>query len=173
MLNVLAIDIGTNMGLTYRCPHDGLVCETRKLASPKEITEFGKSRLSRRCDPRIKRCFDIVSALHERLVFDVVCIEDVLFASSTYAVQLWSSLRAAVWLACQQRPVPGPYFEAVPVATLKKFATGSGSADKDQMLTAAKRKKLLDDFDGLDDNAVDSLHLFDWANQNLSRMTKA
>lgn len=171
-MNTLALDLGTATGYTYSDPYDGLVCGTWKLASPKEVAAWGKDRLTRRFDPRVSRLFDLVSALHARHKFGVLVFEDVQFASSTYQVQLWASLRAAAWLACNTGN-PRPYFDAVPVATLKKFATGSGSADKDQMLTAAKRKKLLDDFDGLDDNAVDSLHLFDWANQNLSRMTKS
>lgn len=168
MLNALALDLGTRTGYTYFDPHEGLVCSAWKLASPKEIKSWGESRLSRRCDPRIDRLFDLVSTLHSKHLFDVIIFEDVCFASSTYQVQLWSALRAAVWLC----GVPGklPYFEAVPVGTLKKFATGSGSADKSQMLAAAQKQKLLDNFDGLGDDEIDSLHLFFWAQKNLSRI---
>lgn len=170
-MRTLALDLGTNTGYAYNDPHAGLVCGTWKLASPKEVKQWGAERLTRRCDPRIDRLFDLVSNLQGRFLFDVIIFEDVQFASSTYQVQLWASLRAAVWLV----GVPGklPYFEAVPVGTLKRFATGSGSADKAAMLAAARRKKLLDcpsDFDDVDDNAIDALHLYDWAHKNLSRM---
>lgn len=172
MINALALDLGTSTGFTYNDPYDGIVCGTWKLASAKEIKEWGQLRITRRRDPRVLRLFDLVSALHERLRFNVIVFEDVQFASSTYQVQLWSSFRAAVWLACKA-VTPIPYFDCVPVGTLKAFATGSGAATKTAMLAAAKRKKLLDDsaeFDDLDDNAIDALHLFDWAQKNLSRM---
>ena len=171
-MRILALDLGTNTGFAYDDPHEGLTCGTWKLASAKEVKDWGKLRLTRRRDPRVMRLFDLVSGLHDLHRFDVILFEDVQFASSTYQVQLWSSLRAAVWLACKVVH-PIPYFDCVPVGTLKAFATGNGAATKDSMLAAAKRKKLLDDpteFDDLDDNAIDALHLYDWAKQNLKRM---
>lgn len=170
-MRILALDLGTATGYAYSDPHDGLVCDTWKLASPKEVTAWGKDRSSRRCDPRIGRLFDLVRTLDAKHWFDVIIFEDVQFSSSTYQVQLWSSLRAAVWLGCAI--VKPKHFDCVPVKTLKLFAAGNGNADKDAMLAAAKRKKLLDcpaDFDDLDDNAIDALHLYDWAQKNLSRM---
>lgn len=173
-MNTLTLDLGTHTGFTYLDPHDGLTCGTWKLASAKEVTAWGKDRLSRRCDPRVKRLFELVSTTHHRFCFDVVVFEDVQFASSTYAVQLWASLRAAVWLACRECAlVKAPRLDCVPVGTLKMFATGNGHADKAQMLAAARRKKLLDDpadFADLDDNAIDALHLYDWAQKNLGRI---
>lgn len=170
-MRILALDLGTATGYAYDDAHEGPVCGTWKLASTKEVTAWGKDRSTRRCDPRVGRLFDLVRTLDAVHWFDVIIFEDVQFASSTYQVQLWSSLRAAVWLGCK---ITKPkHFDCVPVATLKKFATGNGSADKTQMLAAAKRKKLLDDpkeFDDCDDNAIDALHLYDWAKQNLSRM---
>lgn len=172
-MNILALDLGTATGFAFNDAHDGLTCGTWKLASPKEVKEWGQLRLTRRRDPRILRLCDLVSALHSKQIFDVVVFEDVQFASSTYQVQLWASLRAAVWLATTRVMTKIPYFDCVPVGTLKSFATGNGAAKKDAMLAAAKRKKLLDspsEFDDLDDNAIDALHLYDWAKQNLSRM---
>lgn len=170
-MRILALDLGTNTGYAYDDTYEGLTCGTWKLASPKEVKEWGQNRLTRRCDPRIDRLFDLVSNLQGRFLFDVIVFEDVQFSSSTYQVQLWAALRAAVWLL----GIPGklPYFDCVPVKTLKLFAAGNGNADKAAMLAAAKRKKLLDDpteFDDLDDNAIDALHLYDWAQKNLSRM---
>jgi hypothetical protein len=57
-------------------------------------------------------------------------------------------------------------FHPVPVGTLKKFATGNGSADKESMKKAAKRDNL--DVRDLDDNAIDAYWLAKWGLANLT-----
>jgi Holliday junction resolvasome RuvABC endonuclease subunit len=171
-MRVIALDLGTATGFAYDDPHDGLICGTWNLASAKEVTAWGKDRSTRRNDPRISRLYDLILAAQEKNHFDIAIFEDVQFSSSTYQVQLWSSFRAACWLAFRKYQT-GVRIDCVPVKTLKSFATGNGNADKAAMMSAAKRKKLLDDpteFDDLDDNAIDALHLYDWAQKNLGRM---
>lgn len=70
----------------------------------------------------------------QRIVF-----EDVLFMSTQSQAQLWARLSAAIWGAVLSRDNPIE-IEAVPVGTLKKFATGSGSADKNFMAEALYRR---------------------------------
>jgi hypothetical protein len=98
-----------------------------------------------------------------------VVFEDVLFASTSSQTQLWSSLRCAVWASALSYPELSIF--AVPTATLKKFATGNGHADKQQMAQAlvvrepARYISVQGDrvlkFDGslADDNEVDALWL--------------
>ena len=159
-MQILALDLATKTGWATRLSTPPL--GTWTLATPKEIKTWGVSRLTRRRDPRVARLAERVSNFCGKV--NAIIIEDVQFASSTFQVQLWSSLRAAVWLACRDCDI---VFEAVPVTSLKKFATGAGNADKQMMMRAAQKE-----FPNLkfDDNAADAYHLLCWAEKNLSRI---
>lgn len=161
-MNILALDLGTKTGF---CGPNGM--GTWKLSTAKEVTEWSKTRLTRRCDPRIIRLYSHLAPLSDKL--DLVVFEDVQFSSSTFQCQLWSSLRAAVWLSFSQRAVK---IECVPVATLKKFATGHGGATKEMMRDSAG--KMCPEFAKhgavYDDNAVDAFWLYHWAHTNLGRL---
>lgn len=175
-MKILALDLGTKTGWASgkEC-----VCDigTWTLASPKQITEAGKTRMSRRLDPRIP-------ALYQRLEDmspDYIVFEDVQFSSTTMQTQLWASLRAVVWLYAAHK---GIGIECVSVSTLKKFATGHGGATKNMMAASLSRKypnQFYLDPSGhlrhcnrglelsLDDNAVDAAHLLFWAIQTLRK----
>ena len=167
MKKILALDLGTKTGYCYGDSISTLKVGTWKLATAKEVTQWGKERLTRRCDPRCARLWHELDRLPKP---DIVVFEDVEFASYTKQVQLWASLRAAVWLSYggfSGCGYSGVLLECVPVGTLKKFATGAGNANKNGMERAATRLGL--EVSGLDDNAVDALHLWRWAERNLSR----
>jgi len=138
---------------------------TLKLATAKEVTQWGKERLTRTCDPRMDRLWDF---LHSMPTPDIVVFEDVEFSSYTKQTQLWASFRSVVWLRYGHGR--GVLLECVPVSTLKKFATGAGNANKNGMERAATRLGI--NVDGLDDNAIDALHLWRWAERNLTRWQK-
>lgn len=155
MNSILALDLGTRTGYTYN-KGESLFCGTWVLATPKEINQWGKNRLTRRCDPRIAALRGKIDQVVKEM--DLIIFEDVLFCSTTYQCQLWASLRSVVWLTnC-------PRIDCVPVQTLKKFATGKGNATKEQMAKAAllTGKEL----PKLDDNGIDAYHLWRWAKQN-------
>ena len=133
------------------------------LATAKEITAWGKERLTRRCDPRARRLYSNIQKFFLRRPDcqpNVVVFEDVEFSTFTLQTQLWSALRTAVWLAVPQ----GVLIECVGVSALKKFATGHGGATKEMMMRAAPNS-----LRGHDDNAIDAWHLAQWAKRNLSR----
>ena len=163
-MNILALDLGTHAGFCHTIEAGGTVSGTWDLATAKEITAWGKLRLTRRRDPRVRRFQEKLQVVSPAP--DLVVFEDVQFTSYTFQTQLWSALRAAAWLAFSDRTV----FECVPVTTLKKFATGSGGADKGGM------KKFLmlryPEFRGyeMDDNEIDAIWIYKWAKENLSRM---
>jgi hypothetical protein len=101
-----------------------------------------------------------------------VFFEDVMFSSSTAQTQLWSSLRGAIMLAACK---PWCAVHAIPVGTLKKFATGKGNATKEEMLSAFVYCNPFSDvlFEkpagyAMDDNEVDALHLLNLARKELS-----
>jgi hypothetical protein len=161
MSDILALDLGTKTGYAY-CRAGVFEAGTWVLATPKEITAWGKQRITRRNDPRIERLCEKLTALGK---FDIVIFEDVTFSTTTYQTQLWSALRAALWLCAD-----GALFECLPVSTLKKFATGSGSADKEAMAAA-----LMHEFPFMfdltyDDNAIDACWLWQYARKNLTRI---
>lgn len=157
-MNLLALDLGTKTG--FASGSTTFECGTWELATKKEITAFSKQRWNRRCDPRI---LALQGKLLSRSEPDIVVFEDVQFASSTYQVQLWASLRAVVWLT-----FPFAMIECVPVATLKKFATGHGGATKPMMAAALRRAGYWQPH--FDDNACDAAWLWLWGMKNLGRM---
>lgn len=161
-MDILALDLGTHTGFAY---NRGTVfaCGTWKLATPQEVTAWGKQRLTRTDDPRIERLCENMSISG---VFDIVVFEDVQFASSVYAVQLWSSFRAAVWLCANV----STHIDCVPVGTLKKFATGNGTADKPMMSRALKQEHPEKWNKNLTDDEVDAIWLHIWATQRFKRM---
>lgn len=164
---ILGLDLGTSTGICYGRTDSKLRIETAKLATPAEVRQWGKLRLTRRCDPRVARLASKLAMFRDRGV-DIVAFEDVEFSSYTKASQMWASLRAAVWLEFGRHP--DVLLECVPVGTLKKFATGAGNADKNGMERAASRLGL--DTTELDDNAIDAWHIWRWAERNLSRWQK-
>lgn len=162
-MNILALDLGTATGYCYETAC-GLVSGTWALASAKEITRWGKERLVRRRDPRILRLFHHIQVVEPAP--DMVVFEDVQFQTYTYQTQLWSSFRAAAWLAFPGETV----FDCVPVGTLKKFATGFSGADKTLMekYLRLRHPDLLRR--GADDNEIDAIWIYLWAKTNLGRM---
>lgn len=158
-MSILGIDLGTTTGFA-RLTADGLAeVYSNRLASTAEVSRWSKEGLLRARDPRIERLYDHVRQNYLDSVHHVV-FEDVVFASTTYQAQLWASLRAAVWLG-----LPRATWYPVPVGTLKKFATGNGSADKELMRKAAKLAGLA--VAGLDDNAIDAFWLARWGTRHI------
>jgi len=163
-MNILALDYGTKTGYCFGSDLSNMVCGTWTLATPREVTEWGKTRRTRTCDPRMAR---LATYLRQFPLADTVVFEDVQFASSTYQVQIWASLRAVAWLDYPETT----RFECVPVATLKKFATGSGVATKERMWQALVAAGHAKPASGMlwDDNTVDAIWIWLWARQTFSR----
>lgn len=156
-MNILALDLGTKMGLCYGDSRDNLEVRTVKLAKDSEVREWGQTGLIRRKDPRVERLYEHLKRRYLGFV-DVLVFEDVQFGSTTYQSHLWASFRAAMWIAFRKARVK---ILAVPVGTLKKFWTGSGNADKQAMKSAAQRRSL--SCEGWDDNSVDAVALWHYA----------
>lgn len=159
-MNILALDLGTTTGIASN-RGDTFWAGSKRWATPDEIKINRKFRQDRRQDPRLVKFFNFLQAYHD---LDCVIFEDVQFQSSTMQTQLWSSFRTAVWLA-----FPKTLIDCVPVGTLKKFATGNGGATKEQMENALKRQHPTRWTAALDDNAIDAIWLWLWAQKNLSR----
>lgn len=166
MKTILALDLGTHCGWAYRSRSGGITAGTWTLATDKDITKSGKSREDRKLDPRIP-CFyrkirslwiDNIKDGTANQPIDFMVFEDVQFSRYTQQTQLWSSFRAVAWLFAYLHAIQT---DCIDVTTLKKFATGSGAADKDFMVRAAT--KLFPQVPIVDDNCADALHLLQWA----------
>lgn len=177
MINLLALDLGTKTGYAYNVG-EKFTCGSVEL----EITkEDRRNRLDRRRDPRVLDLHRRLSKINLEYPIQAVVFEDVQFASYTLQVQLWSSLRAAVWLAFQTE-----LLECVPVGTLKKFATGNGAAQKLAMAKAlANQDERFSCHQGrifyrpketdlhivrIDDNAVDAVWLHKWGQKTFAQL---
>lgn len=161
MVNTLAIDLGTTTGYAYNIG-ENFSYGHWLLASPREVRQWGLTRLSRRRDPRPQRLCD--SILKLPIVPDLICFEDVAFASSTFQVQLWSALRTSLWM-CLSDAVR---FDCIAVQSLKKFAC-YGGAKKEAMREALAQKHPGIYNERMTDDEVDAAWIWLWAKQNLSR----
>jgi Holliday junction resolvasome RuvABC endonuclease subunit len=165
MKTILALDLGTHCGWAYRSRSGDITAGTWELAKAADITKAGKLRMDRRLDPRIPALYRRLRSVWNDNVgegpnnpIDFIVFEDVQFSSFTQQTQLWSSLRAAVWLFAYLHQIPT---DCIPVKTLKLFATGSGAADKEFMIECAA--KLFPEIVLIDDNCADALHILRWA----------
>lgn len=134
-LKTAALDLGTSTGWAIIMGGSILESGTILLATDDELERQRKEGRERACDLRYGRLFEFVEALIQtgvrRLVF-----EDVIFLGSQAQTQLWASLRAALWMLAIKHQVA---IFCVPVATLKRFATGDGTAQKQGMAEALLR----------------------------------
>lgn len=178
-MKILGLDLATSTGYAYNDDEDRFHCGSWLLATDSELKAARKQRLNRRLDPRVTALYKQVETLHQIHNFDVIVFEDVQFSTYTLQCQLWSSLRAAIWLA--PKATKQPVFEAVPVQTLKIFATNHGAATKSMMVRALIKSdsRFSAHVDPewahfglweINDDAVDAVWLWKWANQFLGRM---
>lgn len=86
---------------------------------------------------------------------DRVAVEEVRRHLGTDAAHAYGGALAVVTAWCEEHGIP---YEAVPVAIIKKHATGKGNANKAAMIEAAK----LRGWHPEDDNEADALWLLDY-----------
>lgn len=163
-MNILALDLGTKTGWSWRTEQN-LSRGTWQLATPKEIKEWGITRMTRRCDPRVERLAENLKPFVSTA--DLVVFEDVQFSSFTMQCQLWASLRTVVWMKFGDS---GTFIDCVPVSTLKKFATGHGGATKEMMREAAYKIVGSNLVLGCDDNAIDAFWIDRWTRYTFGRV---
>lgn len=166
-MNYLALDLGTKTGYAGMLNGE-FVAGTWTLATPAFLRDQAKIRYDRRLDARIPCLERAINSTNQKTNLDWIFFEDVQFSSTTLQTQLWASLRATVWLFSEHSRAQ---IECCPTGTLKKFATGYGGATKEQMERAARKKypDWLSTKIGLDDNAIDAIHLLAWGIQTVSR----
>lgn len=165
-MTTLALDLGTKTGWAL-CDQGVLRAGTWKLATDavlRKARKEGPFDLRDR-DPRASELLRLLRAVQP--VVQRVVWEDVQFSSSTAQTQLWATFRGVLWAFLADHPTI--HAVPVPVGTLKKFATGSGNADKNEMKEAlvagvkVARVGLSTPVSELDDNAIDAVWLAHYA----------
>lgn len=84
-----------------------------------------------------------------------IVAEDVCVNNHFTDTRKLSEFRGILLEVCDELNLPEPEF--VNVSTLKKFATGSGRADKAMMIAACRERYR---YEPVDDNAADACHLY-------------
>lgn len=177
---VAAFDLGTTYGYAYgdiRSQHPNFQ-GSHKLDVPRGIS---KTRMDRRRDPRVAE-FQTAIRLFNKA--DLVVFEDVQFATYRKQVQLWPTFRTTLWATFNKEVI----FDCLDTSGLKKFGANHGSATKEMMARALTRRfpdkyslgkkgkktfVFADKGDTiLDDNAVDALWLWYWAQETFKRFKK-
>jgi hypothetical protein len=171
-MRILALDLGTKTG--WALADDDLRSSgTLRLATPLEIKTQRGAGLDRCCDVRFNRLQDFVD---KQLPLGAIYFEDVEFQSYTFQTQLWAGFRTVISLYTPKVKL----LRAIPVGTLKKFATGKGNADKSAMARALLQNKIYEatcpekfkkgilvcerkSQRPIDDNEADALHLLNYA----------
>jgi Holliday junction resolvasome RuvABC endonuclease subunit len=163
----LALDLGTLTGWALLAGQVMIESGTERLASEHELRQQRRGGRERTLDVRFSRLLHFINrklaAGATRIIY-----EDLLFASTTAQTQLWASLRAAIWIKAE---TSGIIVHCLPASSLKKYATGSGRAQKGDMahaLTKAEPERyqpdqtsgsLVENGRPLDDNEVDAIWL--------------
>ena len=144
---VLALDLGTHTGWAVRqC--DGSIVSGTQHFTPSRFEGGGMRFL------RFKHWLTETKRASETI--DAVFFEEVRRHVGVDAAHAYGGFLAHLTAWCEHHSIP---YRGVPVATIKKHATGKGNADKDAVIAAMRNKG----FSSADDNEADALALLDWA----------
>lgn len=157
-MTILAIDLGTKLGWAMFCPVRGVSAGTKVLASDINLRHAKKLRIDRRLDIRI----EAFALWLEVQPIDLCVFEDVRWVSSQAQGHLYGSLRGVLWSFAARR---GILTDCLDTGKLKKWTTGSGSADKQAMEQAIRFRWPELVRSEYDDNTYDALALLQWAQE--------
>lgn len=145
--NLLALDLGTHTGWAIRRRDGAIVCGTEDF-TPRKSWGPGQRWL---------RFRSWLSAVIDREQIHAVTFERVVFGhSSASASDVYGGFRALTEMVTDAHHCT---LGTIAVPTIKKHWTGSGRADKAQMIAEARRRG----FRPVDDNAADALAILHWA----------
>ncbi len=165
-MNFLALDLATTTGY---CVNDGsaVIVGHWELATRAELSKARQQRMDRRQDIRVTRLHQRILSQHKAASFDFIVFEDVQFIQSLAQAQLWSSLRAAAWIAADTL---GVFCECLSVGELKRYATSQWSATKETMQKALLKHSLFkQNALQMTNDEVDATFIWIWANEKLSK----
>jgi Holliday junction resolvasome RuvABC endonuclease subunit len=144
---ILALDLGTRTGWAV-LPRSG------RIASG--VTEFRPGRFEGAGMAFLRFEKFLADLNRDAGPFDAVVFEEVRAHAGTLAAQVYGGFLAHLTAWCERNRVP---YLGVPVATIKRHATGKGNASKDEVIAAMLKRG----FQPGDDNEADALALLSWA----------
>jgi hypothetical protein len=147
---ILALDLGTRTGWAV-LPRSGRIASGVSEFRPGRFEGAGMAFL------RFERF--LADAANASGPFGVVVFEEVRAHAGTLAAQVYGGFLAHLTAWCERNHVP---YLGVPVATIKRHATGKGNAPKEAVIAAVKARGHAP----RDDNEADALAILDWAMSN-------
>ena len=144
---ILALDLGTTTGWSVR--HQEQILSGFVSFKPGRYEGGGMRYL------RFKNWLtEMLSSVGE---IQAVYFEEVRRHQGVDAAHVYGGLLATLTSWCEHHNIP---YQGVPVATIKKHATGKGNAKKDEMIAAAKGRghESVED-----DNEADAIAILYWA----------
>lgn len=146
MKRILALDLGTKCGWAYGQAPIIISSGTWHLqtSTQRRFESAGMKWV------RLERCLTEIGKV------DHVVMEEVRRHAGTDAAHAYGGALAVVTGWCERHSVS---YESIPVATIKRHATGKGNAPKDVMIQSAKARGWCPS----DDNEADALWLLDLA----------
>ena len=148
---VLALDLGTRTGWALRT-------RTEVLGSGTWVLQSDRQRRFEGAGMKWLRLRGLLEEVGEGAHVGRVAIEEVRRHMGVDAAHAYGGALAVVTAWCEARGTP---YEAFPVATIKKHATGKGNAKKEAMMAAAASKWPAVQL--VDDNHADALWIADLA----------
>ncbi|CAK0762611.1 crossover junction endodeoxyribonuclease RuvC [uncultured Gammaproteobacteria bacterium] len=144
---ILALDLGTHTGWALRA-RDGMITSGTISFRPGRFEGAGMTFL------RFRAWLEEIADLAHGI--DTVVFEEVRRHVGTTAAHIYGGFLAHLTAWCEHERVP---YQGVPVATIKRHATGKGNAGKDAVIASMKAKGHAP----ADDNEADALAILHWA----------
>ncbi|WP_420818892.1 hypothetical protein [Oleisolibacter albus] len=147
---ILALDLGTVMGWALRAGDGTIVSGTE--AFRQDRWSGGGMRYL-----RLRRWLGEIATTTGGI--GLIVYEEVRRHAGTDAAHVYGGFLATLTAWCEDRTVA---YEAVPVGTIKRFATGKGNAGKQAVIAAIRARGL----NPADDNEADAIALLHWTIQH-------
>ncbi len=144
---ILALDLGTTTGWALRHRDESITSASQSFR-PQRFEGGGMRFL------RFKRWLSELNALSGEI--HALYFEEVRRHSAVDAAHVYGGLMATLTAWCEHQNIS---YLGVPVATIKKHATGKGNAGKEDVIAAMRSRG----FAVTDDNEADALALLHWA----------
>ncbi len=146
MTSILALDLGSQLGWAVRL-HNGPIVSGTISFKPGRFEGAGMGFL------RFQRWLEETETSARPL--GSIYFEEVRAHAGTLAAQVYGGFVSHLTAWCEAKGIP---YQGVPVATIKKSATGKGNADKMAMIAAMHAQG----FEPQDDNEADALAILLW-----------
>jgi hypothetical protein len=143
---ILALDLGTQTGWALQS-HNGIITSGTQSFKPQRFEGGGMRFL------RFQRWLEEIKGANQSI--GEIIFEEVRRHKGVDASHIYGGWLAILGSWCEANQIP---FKGVPVATIKKFATGNGNANKPAMIKAIVARG----YSPADDNEADALALLHW-----------